>query len=120
MLVHFLVGDLLNGIHAKFDLIVFNPPYIDEETNHRLRILNDAISRKRSSGGSDGCRTIDRFLKTVSDHLANDGLVLLGANELYMPREKIEHLVSQNSLKVFETLGNTLTMSYVLVIGKSS
>jgi len=118
--VHFWVGDLLNGVCAKFNLVVFNPPYIDEETNQRFRILGGTISRKRSSGGSDGCRTIDRFLMSVSDYLADDGFVLLGANEFYVPRGKIEHLVSQISLTVIETLGNSFTMSYVLVIGKSS
>ena len=118
--VHFWVGDLLYGIRAQFDLIVFNPPYIDEETNQRLRILDGAVSFKRSSGGSDGCRTINRFLMNVSDYLAEDGFVLLGSNEFYVPRVEIEHLVSQNSLKIIEKLGNSLTMSYVLVIGKLS
>jgi hypothetical protein len=86
----------------------------------RLRILDGAISLTRSSGGSDGCRTINRFLMNVSDYLAEDGFVLLGSNEFYVPRIEIEHLVSQNSLKVIETLGYSLTMSYVLVIGKLS
>jgi len=118
--VYFWVGDLLNGVRAKFDLIVFNPPYIDEQTNQQLRILDGAISRKRSFGGPDGCRTIDRFLSNVSDHLAWDGLALLGANEFYVPRKEIEHLVSQNSLMIIETLGNPITMSYALVMRKLS
>jgi len=118
--VYFWVGDLLNGVRANFDLIVFNPPYIDKPTDRRLRILNDTISRKRSSGGSDGCRMIDRFLLNVSDFLAKDGLILLGANEFYVPREEIAHLVSQNSLKIIEIFSNTITMSYVYVVGKSS
>ncbi len=118
--VYFWIGDLLNGIRANFDLIVFNPPYIDKRTNQRLRILDGDISRKRSFGGSDGCRTIDRFLMNVSDHLAMDGLVLLGANEFYIPRKEIEHLVSRSSLRTIETLSNPITMSYAFVMRKSS
>ena len=116
--VNFIVGDLLNGVHAQFNLITFNPPYIDERTNEHLRILDNSISYKKCSGGSDGCRTINRFLISMSDYLAEEGLVLLGANEFYVPREKIKHMVSQNSLKVIEILGNNFTMSYVFVIGK--
>jgi methylase of polypeptide subunit release factors len=116
--VNFLVGNLLNGVRAQFNLIVFNPPYIDEKTNERLRILDDSISYKKSSGGPGGCITINRFLTNISDYLTEDGLVLLGANEFYVPRKKIKHMVSQNSLKVIEILGNNLTMSYVFVIRK--
>ncbi|MDD2666032.1 MAG: methyltransferase [Methanocellales archaeon] len=69
--------DLFDGINfrAKFDLIVFNPPYLpSEEQKTDMDVLWD--------GGGSGRTTINRFLDRVKDYLAEDGRILLLASSL--------------------------------------
>ena len=66
-------GDLLNCIRGKFDIIIFNPPYLptneDERTNDWINIALD--------GGPDGREIINRFLEDTRSHLVEDGRILM-------------------------------------------
>lgn len=66
-------GDLLSCIKGRFDMIIFNPPYLP--TGEKVRIkewINVAID-----GGYDGRRIIYRFLEDVGQHLVENGRVLM-------------------------------------------
>ena len=66
-------ADLFLGIKGKFDLILFNPPYLPTMAKERTpQWINYALD-----GGVSGRETIDRFLKTLSDHLRPGGRALL-------------------------------------------
>ena len=70
----FVQGDLftlLNG-KAKFDVILFNAPYlpVDEDESDSWRNL-------AWSGGTSGRQVIDRFISEASKYLGNSGRVLL-------------------------------------------
>lgn len=114
--VAFYVGDLLTGNMAKFDVIVFNAPYIDDDTNQRLGMLPDPISRKTCHGGSDGCETIKRLLSSITNHLKPDGLLLLGVNGFYVPLGRLRNLLSDFSCKEVSVIENRITLSYVIAI----
>ncbi|MFA5745286.1 MAG: HemK2/MTQ2 family protein methyltransferase [archaeon] len=62
----------------KFDLIIFNPPYVPseeieyDEDDDEINGYDLAVD-----GGKDGREIIDRFIEQLSDHLAQDGVCFL-------------------------------------------
>jgi release factor glutamine methyltransferase len=65
-------ADLYNGICGKFDLIIFNPPYLPTAGEERLKSwLNRAFD-----GGPTGRGEIARFLKDIDRILAPGGRIL--------------------------------------------
>jgi release factor glutamine methyltransferase len=78
--IEVLVGDLFDPIRPKrrFDLIVFNPPYLPE-----LDIpLEDDYLKSALSGGSDGRLVTDRFLEEFPRYIKRNGNVLLVQSSL--------------------------------------
>ncbi len=58
-------ADLFCGIRSRFDLVVFNPPYLPTAEDEVLEgWLNFAFD-----GGITGRDTINRFLEALEDHL---------------------------------------------------
>ena len=70
--------DLFMGIKSKFDLIIFNPPYLPTEPTDKVEgWLNFAFD-----GGASGRDTIDLFLEGLKEHLKPDGRALLLVSSL--------------------------------------
>lgn len=57
---------LFSAITSKFDLLVFNPPYLPDEGIDRTY-----------AGGRTGRETIERFIKQARTHLNKNGKILL-------------------------------------------
>ncbi len=71
-------GDLLSCIKGRFDLIIFNPPYLPTEDRERQKgWLNAALD-----GGSDGRLVIFRFLDDAGNCLAEGGKILMLVSSL--------------------------------------
>jgi len=71
-------SDLFSHIKKqKFDLIIFNPPYLPEDKHDR---------EKDTTGGKRGYETILRFLKQAKDYLSNNGSILLLFSSLSQPQ----------------------------------
>lgn len=64
-----ICSDLFLDVDGKFDLIVFNPPYVQDE-------IKGDIERSWA-GGEDGVRVLDRFLKDAPNHLSPGGRMLV-------------------------------------------
>jgi release factor glutamine methyltransferase len=66
-------ADLFRGIKGKFNMIIFNPPYLpttdDEKTAGWINFALD--------GGKSGRETIKRFLEDLGPHLAPKGRALI-------------------------------------------
>lgn len=101
-------GDLLSCIKGKFDMIIFNPPYLPTSEEERTGgWLNTALD-----GGCDGRRVIDRFLKEAGGYLDGRGKLLLlvsslsGIEEIKSKMEALGYTVEIKSQKrfMFETL----------------
>ena len=78
--IKLVFGDLFKPIDAnlkeeekKFDLILFNTPYLPTNDDE---ILEDNLNYA-FDGGSDGRRIIDKFLNQVKDYLNEGGRVQL-------------------------------------------
>lgn len=69
-------SDLFEKVEGRFDLIVFNPPYLPEDSRE------DSESSKITSGGKKGDEIIVRFLQGVGEYLAEEGKVLLVVSSL--------------------------------------
>jgi release factor glutamine methyltransferase len=74
MAVH---SDLFSNIKSKFDLILFNPPYLPEHKYDK---------EKDTTGGKFGYETILRFLEQAKKHLEKDGRILLLFSSHSKPR----------------------------------
>ncbi|MGV8143438.1 MAG: HemK2/MTQ2 family protein methyltransferase [Methanothermobacter sp.] len=86
-------GNLFEPVEGeKFDLILFNTPYLPSSTDEKSDDELDAAW----NGGLDGREVIDRFLEEVTDYLNPDGKV-----------QMVQSSLSDNekTLKKFEELG---------------
>jgi release factor glutamine methyltransferase len=68
----FIVSDLFEKVKGKFDLIIFNAPYVPTEDSEPKTMESMAWD-----GGPDGLSTVNRFLSSAKDHLKPDGRILL-------------------------------------------
>lgn len=66
-------ADLFNGLRAKFDLVIFNPPYLPTAEEERTGGWIDYAL----DGGKGGRDTIFRFIEDLKDHLSPEGRCLL-------------------------------------------
>ncbi|MBS3073199.1 methyltransferase [Candidatus Pacearchaeota archaeon] len=62
-------SDLFSKVFGKFDLMVFNPPYIPTKKG-KIEFID-------LDGGKNGTEIIKRFLKGAEEHLTKEGRILL-------------------------------------------
>ncbi|MFH1787547.1 MAG: HemK2/MTQ2 family protein methyltransferase [archaeon] len=74
-------SDLFESINKKFNIIIFNPPYLPEEKNEPKE------SQVATTGGKKGNEIILRFLKDAKEYLEKDGKIFLITSSL---AEKID------------------------------
>ncbi len=66
-------ADLFRGVKGKFDLILFNAPYLPTQPEERTGHWID----RALDGGESGRETVDRFIKDLAGHLRPGGRALL-------------------------------------------
>jgi release factor glutamine methyltransferase len=73
--------DLFSKInkHDKFDLVIFNPPYLPDDK------LEPKDSKQTTTAGKHGYELILKFLKQAKSYLNKDGAVLLLFSSLSRP-----------------------------------
>lgn len=74
--INCIESDLFEKVNSKFDLIVFNPPYLP------LDEREDLESSRVTSGGKKGDEIIARFLGEVGDYLDDGGKILMVVSSL--------------------------------------
>ncbi len=66
-------ADLLRGFKGRFDLIIFNPPYLPTTREERTQDwINFAVD-----GGENGRETVERFLEGLGNHFTENGRALM-------------------------------------------
>ena len=83
-----IVGDLFFGLCHRFDLILFNPPYLPTNPDERI----DDWLEYALDGGPNGCETIERFFAHAADYLAPEGRMLVLFSSLIEER-KIDEIL---------------------------
>jgi len=102
--VEFVCCDLFPPGNERFDLIIFNPPY--------LPVQESGLLEKAWSGGEGGIEIIERFLGSVSKHLKDDGVFELLVSSLgdmegidkVMKNNRIEYEIIAKRKLFFEEL----------------
>lgn len=67
--------DLLEDVRGKFDILIFNTPYLPLEKNEKFENLT--IKDRAIYGGKNGYETIERFIEQINDSLEDNGFVLM-------------------------------------------
>ncbi|MBI1934860.1 methyltransferase [Candidatus Woesearchaeota archaeon] len=91
--IKFLQSDLFEKVKGKFDIIIFNPPYLPEDLKLKDLTLD---------GGKKGYEVIGRFLSGANAFLNPDGVILIVFSSL-TKKEKVEEFIKNNLLD-FEEL----------------
>jgi release factor glutamine methyltransferase len=99
--ISFIHSDLFQKIPDKFDLIIFNPPYLPSKPINKLlgnktsqnsqdikKSFNNSYVDIALDGGKNGTEIIERFLKEAKKHLKKDGKILLLTSSLNKNIEK--------------------------------
>jgi release factor glutamine methyltransferase len=85
-------SDLFSNVSGKFDLIVFNPPYLPHDEREDLE------SARATTGGKRGDELIVRFLNEVKNYLDENGAALLVVSSL-TPLTRIRKVLMAKKLK---------------------
>jgi release factor glutamine methyltransferase len=106
----FLQSDLFTALQqtAKFDLVLFNAPYLPSEKPE-----GDFWLELAWAGGESGRQVIDRFISNVCQHLKPQGFALLMQSTLANVDETVRefekqrmnaHVVAEVAAPFFETI----------------
>ena len=92
-------SDLFENIKEKFDLIIFNPPYLPFDRRE------DKESASSTTGGIKGYEILERFIKGLKSHLKKNGKALIVFSSL-TGKKKIESIIMENklNLKILEEI----------------
>ncbi|MBB6068334.1 HemK2/MTQ2 family protein methyltransferase [Methanococcus maripaludis] len=84
----FKTSDLFKNIDEKFDVILFNAPYLPTSDEEKLeKYLNYAFD-----GGKDGREVLDKFLDEVANYLKKDGIIQILQSSLTDGNKTIEKM----------------------------
>lgn len=83
-------GDLFTDVFRKFDLIVFNPPYLPQDPDMGEHI--DLF------GGKKGWEVIERFFNEVRKFLEEKGDILIVFSSL-TNKNKVDSIIKRNNFK---------------------
>ena len=100
------VSDLFEKVSGKYDVIIFNPPYLPEDSRE------PEDSRIATTGGKKGSEIINKFLKQAKNHLAKNGRIFLVTSSLtkgldfsgYKKKKIGEEKLFFEKLSVFEII----------------
>ncbi len=82
-------SNLFSNIKTKFDLIIFNPPYLPLDKNEPKQ------SQLATTGGKKGHETIERFINQADNYLKKNGRILLLFSSL-TNKNKIDEIIQNN------------------------
>lgn len=93
--VQVIRSDLFEKISGKFDIIVFNPPYLP---------VDDKYTEKSYDGGATGRAVIERFLRQAPAFLEKNGKIFVVFSSLTGEKEIMEFAEKRGfSLKILKS-----------------
>jgi release factor glutamine methyltransferase len=97
----------------KFDLIVFNPPYLPTETSNLEKI--EEMVKITWEGGN---KIIQEFLTTTLDYLKENGVIILLLSNYQIRNNKPEEYISNitSSLQVLSTFKKKILLETLFIV----
>lgn len=93
--IEFRKSDLFKKVKGKFDVIVFNPPYLPYDKREPDEI------RAFTTGGKEGCELLIRFLEEANEYLKADGEILTVFSTL-TNKQKVDYAIEENCFSFSE------------------
>lgn len=90
--IKFIHSDLFSNIKDRFNVILFNPPYLPSKNIRHIDL----------DGGKNGTEIIERFLKQAREHLEARGKILLLCSSLNKNIKQLFKKYNYNYRKVDE------------------
>ena len=112
--IKIIQSNLFANINEKFDLISFNPPYVPQKKDDKVK-----YSKIRYSG-DNGTETMSLFLQVVKNFLLKDGKIILGVNSYYVDKEKCLSLIEKHGFVVKKITRILFNTSIAFVIQENS
>jgi len=111
----FVQGDLFAPIRTaeRFDLILFNAPYLPAEAKE-----DDSWLGRAWAGGASGREVIDRFVCEASKHLKRDGRIFLMQSTLSAVDETLQKF-EENGLKASVVVERALPFFEKIVLTRA-
>lgn len=112
--IKFRKSDLFSNIKEKFNLIIFNPPYLPELKGEPKRLA------RQISGGKKGYEILERFLSQANNHLERDGQILIVFSS-QTKKEKVDEIIENYGFNftIISTSKIAFETLYVYLIGRS-
>jgi len=89
------LGDLFTVVKEKFDVVVFNPPYLPTTSEERVGGWFDVAT----DGGVDGLRFTKRFIYELPNHMNKGGRAYFVFSSL-SDRKKLDKYLSKLNTKI--------------------
>jgi release factor glutamine methyltransferase len=90
-------SDLFQQIEGCFNLIIFNPPYLPQDTIGE-RKEKKVVEDRALYGGKKGWEVSERFFREVSKYMFKDSVILFLFSSL-TNKQKIEEILAHNMLE---------------------
>lgn len=87
--INCIKSDLFENVKGKFDLMIFNPPYLPDD---KIKLEDD----KNYIGGEKGNEILERFLSEAKNHLNKKGKILIVFSSL---TPNINKIIKKNKFK---------------------
>lgn len=87
--VKFIYSNLFSNVKGKYDLIVFNPPYLPRD--------KDDIKDKAIIGGKQGYEILAKFLNSVGKYLNKNGRILIVFSSL-TGKDRVDETIRKNKM----------------------
>ncbi len=91
--INFIHSDLFSNINDRFDVILFNPPYLPSKNLRHIDL----------DGGRNGTEIMEKFLVKAREHLNEKGKILLLCSSLNKNIEQIFKRYNYNFKKIDQT-----------------
>ncbi len=112
--IQIIQSNLFDNINEKFDLISFNPPYVPQKKDDKVKYTKIRYS------ANDGTETMSLFLGKAKNFLSNDGKIILGVNSYYVDKEKCLSLIKEYGYDIKKITRILLNSSIAFTIQKST
>ncbi len=116
----FWQSNLFESVDGNYDIIFFNPPYVDTGSGRKLN-LSKRLSLESDAawdGGARGTDIIEKFINDSGKNLAPGGRLIIGVQNFYVGREDMERMAKTGEYYIEDVMTSSLNPSRVYVMKK--